>query len=388
MDSLEDVLESINISVAYAPGEFEIIETHDKVFNAKYFDLVGRLDSGDFIILRSPVAQIESAMKVVTKVFIGVAVGLIIFGSIFILAFSSIFSIPIKNLSAVAKRMTELDFEVKVPVTTKDEIGELGTYMNEMSNKLEHTISELKAANLQLEKDIKEKEQIDDMRREFLSHVSHELKTPIALIQGYAEGLKDNLFTDEESKNFYTDVIIDEAAKMNMMVRKLLNLNEIEFGNIPLNIERFELVGFIKEIINASSILIEDTGKTIVFEENGPVYVWADEYMIEEAFTNYLTNAIHYVKDNGLIKIYFVSVGSDIRVCVYNQGEQIQDEDIDKLFDKFYKADKARTREYGGNGIGLSIVAATMQAHGKHYGVFNVEDGVVFYLDLDANMPC
>lgn len=391
MQSLDYILNSVNAfdgNVIYRPGEYRIVETHDSITNADYYDLIGMLDNGYIIILRTPISQVESVLGVITQVFICVAAALIVFGSVFILAFSNVFSIPIKNLSHVAKRMINLDFEVKVPVVTNDEIGELGKYMNEMSSKLENTISELKAANLQLEKDIKEKEQIDDMRREFLSHVSHELKTPIALIQGYAEGLKDNLFDDEESKNFYTDVIIDEAAKMNILVKKLLNLNEIEFGNAPLNIERFELVEFIQDIIDASGILLETSGATIVFEEEPPVYVWADEYMIEEVVTNYLTNAIHYVKQDGTIKIYFERMENAVRVCVFNEGENISDEDIDKLFVKFYKVDKARTREYGGNGIGLSIVAATMEAHGKDYGVFNVEDGVVFYFDLDANMPC
>ncbi len=391
MDSLDYILKSVNAfsdDAQFEAGEYRIVETHDSITSADYYDLIGKLDNGYIIIVRTPMSQVQAVLGVVTQVFICVAAGLIVFGSIFILAFSNVFSQPIKNLSHVAKRMINLDFEVKVPVDTNDEIGELGTYMNEMSNKLEKTISELKKANLRLEKDIKEKEQIDDMRREFLSHVSHELKTPIALIQGYAEGLKANLFDDEESKNFYTDVIIDEAAKMNMLVKKLLNLNEIEFGNVPINIERFELVEFIQDIISASNILIEEVKAKVVFEEEGPCYVWADEYMIEEVVTNYLTNAIHYVAEGGIIKIYFMSVGNDIRVCVYNQGNNIEEEDIEKLFVKFYKADKARTREYGGNGIGLSIVAATMEAHGKHYGVFNVDDGVVFYFDLDANMPC
>lgn len=388
MDSLEDILNSMDEEVRFKPGEYEILQIRDNVINAEYFDLYGKLDNGNIIILRSPVAQIESAIKVVTKVFMGIAVGVLIFGSVFILAFSSIFSVPIKNLTHLAKRMINLDFEVKVPVATNDEIGELGKYMNEMSSKLESTISELKSANLQLEKDIKEKEELEDMRREFLSHVSHELKTPIALIQGYAEGLKDNLFDDEESKNFYTDVIIDEATKMNVLVRKLLTLNEIEFGNAAPSIERFELVGFIRDIINATTILLEDKETNILFEEEAPIYVWADEYMIEEVVTNYLTNAIHYVKKGGGIKIFFERNETNVRVCVYNEGDNISKEDIEKLFVKFYKADKARTREYGGNGIGLSIVAATMKAHNKSYGVYNVADGVVFYFDLDANMPC
>jgi signal transduction histidine kinase len=259
--------------------------------------------------------------------------------------------------------------------------------MNAMSWRLQQTISELKAANIKLQKEIDNKQQIDDMRKEFLSHVSHELKTPIALIQGYAEGLKD-MADDEESREFYTDVIIDEAQKMNEMVKKLLDLNEIEFGTEPLKIERFELVEFLSQIISTSQILTENSNANIHFDEKPPVYVWADEYMIEEVFTNLLTNAIHYVKEGGIIRVSLEKNGDDVRVLVYNQGDRIADEDIDKLFIKFYKADKARTREYGGSGIGLSIVAATMEAHNKKYGVYNVDDGVVFYFDLDANIPC
>ncbi|MGN0389595.1 MAG: sensor histidine kinase, partial [Wujia sp.] len=216
--------------------------------------------------------------------------------------------------------------------------------------------------------------------------VSHELKTPIALIQGYAEGLKDNLFDDAESREFYTDVIIDESRKMNTMVKRLLTLNEIEFGETKLNIERFELVGFINAIIASTKILAEEKNAEILFEDTEPVYVWADEYMMEEVFTNYLTNAIHYVRQDGVIRVGIQHLEKDVRVYVYNQGDWIAEEDIDRVFEKFYKGDKARTREYGGNGIGLSIVAATMKAHGKDYGVKNVADGVLFYFDLDANV--
>lgn len=389
MRSIEGISNAINSSenFSYEKGTYEINKTHDTLLNADFYDLVGVLDNGMLIVIRSPFSRIESALHVITKVFNNIMVGLLIFGSVFILAFSNIFSVPIKRLSHAAKEMTELNFDVKIPVATKDEIGELASYMNAMSWKLQTTISELKAANIQLQKDIDNKQQIDDMRKEFLSHVSHELKTPIALIQGYAEGLKD-MADDEETREFYTDVILDESKKMNDLVKKLLDLNEIEFGNEPLKIERFELVDFISQIINATQILAENSDANIVFDEKPPVYVWADEYMIEEVFTNLLTNAIHYVTPGGMIRISLEKIEDNIRVSVYNQGENIADEDIDKLFIKFYKADKARTREYGGSGIGLSIVAATMEAHGKPYGVYNVEDGVVFYFELDANTPC
>ena len=386
MNRLMEDVKKVESADRLLPGECIIRKTHDAVMNADYYDLIGLLDNGFRVLLRTPVSRIQAVMHVVTTVFVYICIGLIIFGSVFILLLSNIFATPIKRMSKAAKRMSQLDFDVRIPVTTNDEIGELGQSMNEMSDKLERTISELKTANLQLQKDIQKREKLDDMRTEFLSHVSHELKTPIALIQGYAEGLKDNLFDDEESRNYYTDVIIDEAGKMNTMVKRLLELNEIEFGNGKLNVQRFELVDFMENILSSMRILAEDKNAEILCEIEKPIYVWADEYMIERVFTNYISNAIHYVRPGGVIRIYVEQMGQDVRVNVYNQGEWIADEDIDRVFEKFYKADKARTREYGGNGIGLSIVAATMRAHGKAYGVKNVADGVTFFFDLDANV--
>ncbi len=387
MDSLNAMLRTVDkpgAATLYESGEYKISRNHDNIVNADFYDLVGKIDNGFTIILRSPVTRIELAMRVVTKVFIYVGFGLVIVGSAFILLMSNIFASPIKRMSYAARRMSNLDFDARVPVRTRDEIGELGESMNAMSEKLEETISKLKAANAKLQRDIDKKEEIDDMRKEFLSHVSHELKTPIALIQGYAEGLRDDMADTPEDREFYTGVIIDEAAKMNSLVKKLLTLNEIEFGENPLQITRFELSKFVRDILNAQKILIDEAGVTVEFEEE-PVHVWADEFMIEEVFTNYLTNATHYADKGGKIKIWFDDLGTCVRVSVFDQGPQIAPEDIDKLFVKFYKADKARTREYGGSGIGLSIVAATMDAHGRAYGCYNLEEGPVFYFELDKS---
>ena len=283
--------------------------------------------------------------------------------------------------------MSELDFDVKYDGKDKGEIGLLGNSMNNMSKKLEENISQLKAANLELQRDIDKKEKLEQMRTDFLSNVSHELKTPIALIQGYAEGLKEGISDDPESMDFYCSVIMDEAAKMNNMVKRLLTLNQIEFGEDELVMERFDINELVKSVASANELRASQKELKITCDiKDTPLYVWADEYMIEEVFTNYLTNAIHYVRKDGVIRISFKPMGNDIRVCVYNQGDWIAEEDIGRVFEKFYKADKARTREYGGNGIGLSIVAATMEAHGKKYGVENVADGVLFYFDLDANV--
>ena len=152
-------------------------------------------------------------------------------------------------------------------------IGELSCYMNDLSYKLNKTLTELKETNQKLQVEIDEKIKIDEMRKEFLSHVSHELKTPIALVQGYAEGLRDNINDDEESKNFYCDVIVDEANKMNKLVKQLLDLNEIEFGQNRVNKEMFNIVDLIHNSIDSSAILAEQSQVTIVYDDVDPINV-------------------------------------------------------------------------------------------------------------------
>ena len=220
------------------------------------------------------------------------------------------------------------------------------------------------------------------MRREFIANVSHELKTPIALIQGYAEGLSDNINDDEESRQFYCDVIVDEARKMNNMVKKLLTLNELEFGNSNLELERFDIVSLVKTVADSVELLAKQKNINVVFNNTEPVYVWADEYRIEEVITNYLSNAVNHCKDPNVIDISFKKHDNKIRVSVFNTGDVIGEADLNNIWDKFYKVDKARTREYGGSGIGLSIVKAIMESHNEEYGVANHTTGVEFWFEL------
>ena len=201
---------------------------------------------------------------------------------------------PILQLTKISKRMAELDFDAKYkPNKRQNEVDELGEHMNMLSATLETTISELKSANNELKKDIEKKEEIDRMRKEFLSNVSHELKTPLALIQGYAEGLQECINDDEESRDFYCEVIMDEADKMNQMVKKLLTLNQLEFGNDTLTMERFDLTELVKGVVTSSGILLKQKDITVTYPEES-VYVWADEFKVEEVMTNYLSNAINH----------------------------------------------------------------------------------------------
>jgi len=362
---------------------YSIFSLYDARMESKYIELVGTLDNGEIILLRSNVESMQESVKVANKflVYAGLASALVI--SIIMFFVSRRFTKPILKLAQISKEMSGLNFDVKYEAKSKDEFGTLGNSMNVLSEKLEQTISELKSANNELKVDIERKTRAEEVRKDFLSNVTHELKTPIALIQGYAEGLKDNISESPEDREFYCDVIIDEAAKMNALVKKLLTLNQLEYGTAPLEFARFDLTAVIRAVLDSTEILATQKAVTVDFAETEPVYVWADEYMVEEVLTNYISNAFHHVDGDKRIEVRIIPKGSRVRVVVFNTGAQIPEEDMDNIWIKFYKVDKARTREYGGSGIGLSIVKAIMDAHNQSCGVENHTSGVAFWFELD-----
>ena len=367
-----------------ATKEYEIRKTRDMKAGINYLELWGRYSDGEAFLLRSPLDSIGENASLANKLFLYIGIITILLGCIFMELIAKKVTEPISELAILSKKMSNLDFETKYTGGGENEIGVLGANFNAMSEQLERTISELKRANNQLQMDIKKKEKIEDMRNEFLGNVSHELKTPIALIQGYAEGLKEGVNDDPDSREFYCDVIIDEAAKMNQMVRNLLTLNQLEFGNYEMEFTRFDIIRLLEGVVQSCDILIQQAGAKAEFPHDKAVYVWADEFKTEQVIKNYLTNAIHHVDGEKKIKIEVILQGDTVRVCVFNSGSQIPQEDIGKLWDKFYKVDKAHTREYGGNGIGLSIVKAIMESFHQKYGVRNVPDGVEFWFELDC----
>ena len=217
-----------------------------------------------------------------------------------------------------------------------------------------------------------------------VASVAHDVKTPLALIQGYAEGLKEGVSDDPESREFYCDVIMDEAGKMNRMVKNLLTLNQLEFGADQVEFARFDIVSLVRGVIASCEILLQQAGAEIDFIADEAVYVWADEFKTEQVVRNYLTNAVHHVENEKRIEVRVIKKDGKARVSVFNSGKPIPEEDVPKLWDKFYKVDKAHTREYGGNGIGLSIVKAIMESFHQKYGVNNFDNGVEFWFELDA----
>ena len=362
---------------------YDICKSVDPQNNTEYLTMWGNFDNGDIFIMRSPLESIRSAVTIFNR-FIGVVGGCVILVSVLLAwYFSKRITEPIKELATLSQKMADLDFDAKYTSGGSNEIGVLGENFNRMSERLEKTISNLKEANYKLQKDIEQKEKRENMRSEFLGNVSHELKTPIALIQGYAEGLKEGVNDDPESREFYCEVIMDEAGKMNRMVKNLLALNQLEFGEDDVQFERFDITSLISGVLQSLDILIEQKEAQVIFRHKNPIYVWADEFKVEQVVRNYVNNALNHVDGEKVIEIKITQENDVAKITVFNTGTPIPEEDLPHIWEKFYKVDKARTREYGGNGIGLSIVKAIMDSFGKGYGAINHTNGVEFWFELD-----
>lgn len=372
--------------------DYAIIKLKDSRTNINYIMLTANLDNYYSLYIRMPVTSIEESVKISNEFLYIIALFVIIIGGIIVSIVSKRFSEPIVELNEITKNISNLNFEHRYkPSNANDEIDMLGNSINTLSTKLEKTIQQLRNNNMELEKDIEEKSKIDEMRKSFISDVSHELKTPIALIQGYSEGLIENINTDDESRKFYAEVILDEATKMDKLVKQLLELMKLEYGKLQFNNNKFDLCELEIEIIKKSKVMIEKENIILENNINGKINVYADNFYVEQILLNYLTNAVKYsspingekrVKiENELLK------GKDkVRVKIFNSYEQFSKEDMIKIWNRFYKIDESRNRDKGGTGIGLSLVKAIMNNYGNDYGVKNVAGGVEFYFDLDLEI--
>lgn len=373
-------------SAVYDGGSF-VIQNIVGDEDVKYVEMWGILDNNCIFIARTSYSSIENSIRITMRFFGFVSLGVVITIIVMLILLNHSYTRSLKRLIKAAQETNEGNFEFKFESSKghKDDLGILGDNIAQLAEKLEKTISELKSSNLNLENELKARIALEESRKKYMSDVSHELKTPLALISGYAEGLKEGIGETQEDRDYYLDVIIDEAEKMNIIIKRLATLNQLEQGQSAVSLERFDVVEAIDGFLNTMSIVLEEKGVDVYFDNSSRIFVWADEFLFEEVFINYINNAINHVDENRVIEITLRYTQSrDIRISVFNSGENIPEDETDKIWDKFYKVDKARTRAYGGSGLGLSIVKAVADSLGKECGVENRPDGVAFWIDLEA----
>lgn len=360
-----------------------VVQSGEDHSGSRQIRLIGRLSNGYAISLRTPIAAIEEGVGISNRFLLLSGGVTLLFGAAAVLFIARSITRPVRRLSELADRAARLDFSERYTLRGADELDALGDSINRMSDTLSRTISDLQVANERLREDNRRQQQQNEARRAFIANVSHELKTPIALIQTYAEGLRENIAAGGEQRDAYCEVIEDESQKMSGLIRKMMALMQLEDGSEQLSPERFDLGELARNLLTRYRPECERRGLHVSLSPNEPVFVTADDYLIENVLTNYLSNALHHVPDGGEIRLTLLPAPEGrVRLGVYNSGSSIPPEELPRIWESFYKVDKARTRAYGGSGIGLSLVAAIMKAHDMPYGVMNRPDGVEFYIEL------
>lgn len=325
---------------------------------------------------------IETSAQYANRFIFMITGAAVLLSVIWAFVYSKRFTKPLIQMNDVTRDMAEMDFTQKCLTATHDEIGELGHSINHLSDTLAVALHDLQEKNAQLEKDIERERSLEKMRREFIANVSHELKTPIAIIRGYAEGLQINVREDPARCLDYADVIVDEANNMNTMVLDLLELSKYETGHATLNREIFNISDFVCKILEKNTIRLDESGILSYNRVGSGLYGDGDVGKLEQILNNYISNAVSHCKDPKRIEIDCRDVGDAYRLSVFNTGDRIPVSEMENLWVSFYRSDKAHNRDQGRFGLGLSIVRAIQETHGLGYGVDNRENGVSFWFDI------
>ena len=337
----------------------------------------------DVIFVVATLQPVNEAVAIINEYYFYIYIGALILILALSFIYSNMISKPLINLNKTAISMSNLDFSKRSKIKSHDELGNLASALNFLSEKLGSTLWELQAANEKLRGDLEKEKELENMRKEFVAGVSHELKTPISLIEGYTEGLKDGVVEGEE-KDFYLDVIVDETKKMNSLVSDMLNLSELESGKTQFTKGETEINYLVSRV--SKKYMNNMNEKRLNFEIKllqEETIVYCDSFKIEQVLTNIIRNGIRHTPKDKKIYITLKDNGENILIEIENEGSSIPEEDLTKIWEKFYKVDKSRNRNLGGTGLGLAITKNILNLHQSIFGVRNTEKGVCFFFTLD-----
>ncbi|MCC2507899.1 sensor histidine kinase [Bacillus cereus] len=370
----------MNLLFNESKNHYDSFQTLDyKKNDIKYKVLISPIKEKDgattYIFLMASLQPVDEAVQMVEDyyVYIFAFVLLLIFLTSFY--YSKQIAKPLLQINNATKRIANLDFSEKIPITSKDEIGDLSKNINTLSNTLHLHIN-------QLQKDIEKEKQLENTRKEFIAGVSHELKTPLSIMKSCISILKDGVASHK--KDYYFDAMAKEVDKMDLLIVDMLHLAKFESGTYKMDMDIFFIDQLIEQICTQLSLEIKKK-ELQVHQCLSNVEVVANRHRIEQVLTNFITNAIRYTPEKEKIVISTIQENHRVKVCVENKGAHIPKEQLEKVWDRFYRADAARQRSKGGTGLGLAISKNIFELHGVEYGVCNTEDGVLFFFYLNSN---
>lgn len=329
--------------------------------------------------------NITEATQVIKDFYKYIGIVVIALGLILSYIYSDLISKPLISINKTAKKLSALDFSEKCTVERDDEIGSLAKTLNFLSQNLHNALEDLKIKNSKLKEEVENERRLENLRKDFIAGVSHELKTPIGIISGYAEGIKDGI-ADDESRDIYLDIIIDEAKKMDKLVMDMLELSKLENGKNDIILSSFSLSKLTQRILIKNSVEINNHNLEVISNINSNYLVLADEFKIEQVISNFLTNAIKYSPAGNKIIIDIFEENSIINFSIENTGAHIDEKELPEIWTQFYRVDSSRTRVGKSFGLGLSIVKNILVLHKSNFGALNTENGVKFYFSLPKSL--
>ncbi|MEI6100853.1 MAG: HAMP domain-containing sensor histidine kinase [Eubacteriales bacterium] len=343
---------------------YTTIETSD--YKIRMIVFIQKTVNGDILVLRKPITAITESAGIANEFLLYTGLVIVGIGGIIIYFLSKRMTRPIVQMSGIAKSMADLSFKDRLDIRSKDEIGLLARSIYEMAEKLSVSMASLK--------------QDVERRKLLVRNLSHELKTPIGVIKGYTEGLQYGIAEDPVKFSHYCSVIKEECDRMDGMIQELLDLSRLESGVFPLHIETLHIKELLQAVAQRFEQQIKNLGISLSTICSPETVMVADRSLMDRLLGNYVSNASRHAAGKNEISIEARELPGRVRLSVTNTGLPINEKDLTRVWDVFFRADQARSR--GGHGLGLSIVKTIVELHGGTCGVKNLSDGVCFFAEI------
>lgn len=321
-----------------------------------------KVNSDLYAFVNTSLDPIDSTIMILKNQFIYVTFLVLILSFVIAYFISRYISKPIIQINDTAKKLSKNDFDISFCPSKISEINELSSTLNHTRNELYKT---------------------EELRRDLMANVSHDLKTPLTMIRAYAEMSRDLNGYIEEKRRKNMNVIIEEVDRLTLLVNDILTLSSIQSELSKLDLSTFDLVALIHTILKRYSIFIEKENYQFIFKNKRKIMITADQRKIEQVIYNLMNNAINYTKENKKVTIQIIQKKDSIRVEIRNTGEEIPKEELPYIWDKYYRVKKNHKREVVGTGLGLSIVKSILEKHHYSYGVCSKRNHeTTFYFEI------
>lgn len=339
-----------------------------------------------YLFVMTSMQPVGEAVGTLKQYFIYITPIIVVLVIILSLIYSRMVSRPLVQLNRSAAHLAKLDFSAQAEIRSKDEFGELSRSMITLSQNLDEALKELTRANARLQEDVEEKLRSEQLRKELIANISHELKTPLGIVKGFAEGLQDGVADDKRER--YLTFIVNETDRMNALIMDMLELSKFEVKAIRLQPRSFSLTDLIQQAADSFTRQLEDKRLQLSIPQgqDEEAIVQADSRRIEQVILNLLSNAIRHAEENSVVTIRLLRMSpGKVTTIIENAGKPISKADMGRIWDQFYRAERSRDRKSGGTGLGLAIVKHILVLHESDYGVMNTDRGVAFYFTLNES---